>query len=67
MAGGMSKAKAKWQKEQELKVSASPEVSKENRKVGDRSRESDVEDGTVEKRRSGERGRAFGFELGQWS
>ena len=31
----MSKAKAKWQKEQELKVTANPEVSKENRKVGD--------------------------------
>ena len=28
-------SKAKWQKEQEGKVQASPELSKENRKVGD--------------------------------
>ena len=31
----MSNAKAKWQKEQEGKVTASPKVSKENRKVWD--------------------------------
>ena len=34
-ARGMSQAKATWQKDQKGKVTASPEVSKENRKAGD--------------------------------
>ena len=43
------------------------EEVEESKQISERSRDSDVEDGTVEKGRSGERGRAFGFELGQWS
>ena len=40
---------------------------KKGRQILERSRESDVEDGSMEKQRGGECGRACGFELSQWA